>query len=572
MFENPNQPSTGNSFYTNPSDIAEQNSLHTGLLVYNINRCSPFGKGLYVWDGIEWKAVSNLSLNPSTTELLASIPNVIHIPSGYDKRLYSAVGFNLDYDPTLFNGNFSWGNWINTKESGLLFGDAGTTLQPGDFTNLGAGGNWTTSPAVFSILPNKLPSSAITISKPWYTKESTITFGIPDGECNDSPTSKTVTLNQTNYAMAVKETNNESANPLGFYTIRGYPSSKNVFLQGNTQWVLTPTINDANVPLSSIIQNIDTYSGGTQNSEGGYTATPITITAASGNVNSKGTYASLVFSDPSGKANDVIVNVTQCLGSLNTSGSNIIDADPLETSQPVNNWGTAIVRHKTKTNVYNTFYSADFGSAGRWMITNLAASAYDGITVSPNISANSVASFTTPYYVYPQQNEGDLLTNSTYYSQHPEYGYLYNYSAASGKNSALKPQGICPQGWHLPTDTEWVELRTAILADPTRYALDNTSSAAAAMINPCETFFGSAQGLSKPVSGGGFNIFLMGYVFDLIDGRGIDMQEIGNASVFWTSTIVNTNNTKTFVYDYETNVQPLEYGKDSFLSIRCKKN
>jgi uncharacterized protein (TIGR02145 family) len=41
------------------------------------------------------------------------------------------------------------------------------------------------------------------------------------------------------------------------------------------------------------------------------------------------------------------------------------------------------------------------------------------------------------------------------------YGALYTYAAATnGDNSGTNVQGACPDGWHLPSDTEWTELKT----------------------------------------------------------------------------------------------------------------
>lgn len=582
MLEDTDSPGTGNQSYTNPSDIAKKNNLHIGLLVYNVNQCTPFGTGTYVWNGIEWESIFNSPATLSPNQMLALVPDTIHIPSGFDKRPYTATGFTLEYNVAAFTSNLSWSNWQSSIQSGLSFGESRTILQPGNIANPSVGGIWVTEPAVFSILPNKLPIStlptamdAITNRKPWYTKESKISFNIPGNVCDASGVSKQVVLNQTNYAMAVKESDYQTAIPYLLYTIRNYPASKTIYLQGNTIWQLSTNTSDSNVDISSIIQSIDNYSGGTESSDGNYSSSPVTITGANGGIGSKGTYSSLVFADPTGKAQDVILNVMQCLGSLNTSGVNIVEAQPAETSQSGNVWGTAVVRHKEKANVYKEFYSSYFGNAGRWMITNVAASAYDGITVVPNLTVRGDSSPIIPYMVYPQENYGDNLSSSAYYNQHPEYGYLYNYPAASGRSNLEKPQGICPQGWHLPNEDEWMELRTVIEADPARYALNYTTNTAAAMINACEQFAGGAIGLSKPLSEGGFNIFLMGYAFDLKDGRGIDMQEIKGASVFWTSTLLQTGpdiSSSTFVYDNTTNVFPLSYFKDSFLSIRCKKN
>lgn len=389
---------------------------------------------------------------------------------------------------------------------------------------------------------------------------------------NPAPVSKTIKLNQTNYGLVIKEVdNNESAAPYILHTIKEYPSSKTIYLQGNTSWSLsTSTTND--VPLSNVISNALPLSGGADLSDGTYNSDPITLTSSAGVTGtngSKGQYASLVFSDPTNKAYDVEIDVMQCLGSLYTVGSNVVDASPTETSQAGNSWGNAVVRHAEKAGKYEGFYSSYFGTAGRWMITNLAAYDYDELPGDP--PAPDVAdemSLTAPYMVFPQPIQAFDLTDPDYFNEFPEYGYLYNYPAASGNNNSEGPQGICPKGWHLPTEADWLGLQSAITADPTKYALSPTTSAGSAMMNACETFSGTL-GLSKPLPEGGFNVFLIGYATDL--STGLDMEEIGEASVFWSSTVASIGmGTYVFANSAGT-VTALGYGQDSFMSVRCKK-
>jgi len=58
------------------------------------------------------------------------------------------------------------------------------------------------------------------------------------------------------------------------------------------------------------------------------------------------------------------------------------------------------------------------------------------------------------YYGYSRSN-GDI------------YGLLYSWAAAmngtgSSNNNPSGVQGVCPEGWHLPSDEEWNELDTAL--------------------------------------------------------------------------------------------------------------
>jgi hypothetical protein len=112
----------------------------------------------------------------------------------------------------------------------------------------------------------------------------------------------------------------------------------------------------------------------------------------------------------------------------------VVDATPAQTSAATNTWGMAVVRHAAKAGVYEEFYSAWFGDAGRWMTTNLAATAYDGVThlqsrtlTGPN--ANSGNAYNTAYWCYPNGGAGG--TTPTDYTNNPHLGLLYTWDAAT---------------------------------------------------------------------------------------------------------------------------------------------
>ena len=85
-----------------------------------------------------------------------------------------------------------------------------------------------------------------------------------------------------------------------------------------------------------------------------------------------------------------------------------------------------------------------------WMAENLRTTKFaDGTS----IPLGSSASFTTAYRYYPNNNSSNVST----------YGYLYNWLAAmhGASSSSTNPsnvQGVCPVGWHLPSDAEWTQL------------------------------------------------------------------------------------------------------------------
>ena len=97
-------------------------------------------------------------------------------------------------------------------------------------------------------------------------------------------------------------------------------------------------------------------------------------------------------------------------------------------------------------NIYNTVQIGE----QCWMKENLRTTRYaDGIS----IILGSSTSNDVPYWYYPNN---DSLNKAS-------YGLLYNWEAVMGNTSSSNTtsdgvQGICPNGWHVPSDAEWTEL------------------------------------------------------------------------------------------------------------------
>ena len=103
-------------------------------------------------------------------------------------------------------------------------------------------------------------------------------------------------------------------------------------------------------------------------------------------------------------------------------------------------------------NVYNTVLIGQ----QCWMKENLRTTRYADNTVIA-LGPEESPSVTVPYRYYPRNNSSNVAT----------YGYLYNWKAvmrnASPSNSVPSGvQGICPTGWHVPSDAEWVQLTTYV--------------------------------------------------------------------------------------------------------------
>jgi len=86
-------------------------------------------------------------------------------------------------------------------------------------------------------------------------------------------------------------------------------------------------------------------------------------------------------------------------------------------------------------------------------------------------------STTAPYYYIYDFSEGGsmaILEEHEAYNNYITYGILYNWSAAMGWDGVGNPpsagaQGICPEGWHLPTHGEWTTLERSIGSSPNAF-------------------------------------------------------------------------------------------------------
>ncbi|WP_163357295.1 FISUMP domain-containing protein [Dysgonomonas sp. 25] len=277
-------------------------------------------------------------------------------------------------------------------------------------------------------------------------------------------------------------------------------------------------------------------------------------------------------------------------------------------------WGTKVLRHVAKPGIYEEFISADFSTAGRWMITNLSAKDFDGISHSSGRSlsgpnANSSMACDVAYWCYPK--ESGIVTPgespSIEYLANPYLGYLYTWDAATAGKGGIdgigsianeggiihaQVQGICPSGWHLPSDYEWTELENEIIRNTTKYANVTTNidpgddsevlnqdnytvnwrgtTHGQAIQDFCDPIIRASEGFSKIPSEGGFNLLAPGMASY---GSVINF---GGTGIYWTSSS-STYNVGNAWYRSIQNIMNGVYrhnaGTVNFLfSVRCKKD
>ncbi|HPW66870.1 MAG TPA: FISUMP domain-containing protein [Salinivirgaceae bacterium] len=89
-----------------------------------------------------------------------------------------------------------------------------------------------------------------------------------------------------------------------------------------------------------------------------------------------------------------------------------------------------------------------------WMAENLR--------YLPKVVGSGMGLETTPY-IYVYDYDGNSVEEAKATANYTTYGVLYNWLAAMNKETSSEAnpsgiQGVCPEGWHLPSQAEWQQL------------------------------------------------------------------------------------------------------------------
>jgi uncharacterized protein (TIGR02145 family) len=177
---------------------------------------------------------------------------------------------------------------------------------------------------------------------------------------------------------------------------------------------------------------------------------------------------------------------------------------------------------------------------------------------------------------------------------------LYNWAGATnGENLSIEDQGdtdyganhvrvrgICPDGWHLPSDKEWSDLEEVIAKDAGGiYSTDgvtawdeawrtadgsNRGSHGKKMksttdVNITDSY--NPNGTSKSAATGGFDALLTGHV---VNG---DRIYFGERASFWSSSSHDdTISWFRYLINSDDGVSRFNIGRWNRLSVRCKKD
>ena len=219
----------------------------------------------------------------------------------------------------------------------------------------------------------------------------------------------------------------------------------------------------------------------------------------------------------------------------------------------------------TLTDINGNVYNTVLVGSQCWMKENLRVRKF------PDNTEIALGTYTSidPYYYDDSESDIPLA----------ERGYLYNWSAAmhGAASSSAAPsgvQGVCPDGWHLPSEAEWEALKEYVSAQPEYTCGGNTSNIAKAVAS--EFWWYNYNGgcnpgdqRTSPNNATGFSAVPAG----TLGVYGYD--DAGYSAHFWSAT-ENSGYTAAAIYyslDYDTNDFSLAATvKERRASVRCLRD
>ena len=197
------------------------------------------------------------------------------------------------------------------------------------------------------------------------------------------------------------------------------------------------------------------------------------------------------------------------------------------------------------------------------MKENLRTTKYaDGTSISQGTTATT----TKAYWYYPNNSSSNKAT----------YGLLYNWKAVmrNSSSSSANPsgvQGICPTGWHVPSDAEWTQL-TDYVSSQSKYRCNSSSANIAKAL--ASTTGWSSSSTTCAVGNGQSGNNATGFGALPASGYRGSYSGFGYYAFFWSATESGSNGASYYrrlSYD-NPDVSSYDYVKGYGLSVRCVKD
>ena len=198
-----------------------------------------------------------------------------------------------------------------------------------------------------------------------------------------------------------------------------------------------------------------------------------------------------------------------------------------------------------------------------WMRDNLRTTHYSDGT---SISLGSSPSTTVAYRYCPSSNCSNVST----------YGYLYNWKAImhNSSSSSSNPsgvQGICPVGWHVPSDAEWTQLISHVNIPQYMCTIYSGIAKALASTTGWNTIsitcaVGNDQSTNNAT---GFGVLPAGNYY------GSSYNDFGDGAYFWSCSQDESNSSSAWnrsLYYSSADVYRYCSTKENGFSVRCLRD
>lgn len=216
----------------------------------------------------------------------------------------------------------------------------------------------------------------------------------------------------------------------------------------------------------------------------------------------------------------------------------------------------SVIFYKPTIAPSGTFTDARDGNVYNWVIIGSQVWMAENLKYLPDVVGPGTGSQTSPYY-YVYGYNGTDVNEAKASANYSEYGVLYNWPAAmaASANRSSNPsrvQGVCPAGWHLPSDIDWTQL------------IDNVGSDGATKLKSTSGWNNNGNGTDE-------------YGFTALPGgnRSFDgtFNYIGNNGYWWSATEYDDSNAWCRVMFFSSvYVFRNSYEKNMGFSVRCVKD
>ena len=337
----------------------------------------------------------------------------------------------------------------------------------------------------------------------------------------------------------------------------------------NTEMLIIPgpdgeTLASVNTGAISEITHNSAICGGTVTEDGGATVTARGVcwsTSPNPTINDNHTTNGTGTGNFTSNITTLIPSTTYYVRAYATNNIGTVYGDEVTFTTSENPDGKPCPGAPTVTDADGNVYNTVLIGEQCWMKENLRTTRYTNGTAIP-LGTDTSSEVALRYY--PNGNSNNVA----------EYGFFYNWSAvmngsASSEANPSGVQGICPDGWHVPSDAEWTEL-TDYVSSQSQYVCDNIAKALASEEGWNSSTDNCAIGNNPSANNAtGFSARPAGSY------EGNDYGGFGNSANFWSATQNNSNNN--FAYRrnlsyYNDIVFRGTISKRSGLSVRCVRN